>query len=79
MQPGDRIQSQLGSYAAGLAYEQFDADTVHAAKVRVIDTFGALVGDLRAIPAASHVISRRRCRTRTAPPLSAPTLKRHPT
>ena len=28
MQTGDRIQLQLSSYAAGLAYEHFDDDTV---------------------------------------------------
>src|ERR1051325_2376005 len=50
MQTGDRIQSHLSSYAAGLAYEQFDDDTVHAAKVRVIDTFGALVGGFTGDP-----------------------------
>jgi 2-methylcitrate dehydratase PrpD len=50
MQTGDRIQSQLSSYAAALAYEQFDDDTVHAAKVRVIDTFGALVGGFAGDP-----------------------------
>jgi len=50
MQTGDRIQTQLSSYAAGLAYEQFDDDTVHAAKVRVIDTFGALVGGFAGDP-----------------------------
>ena len=50
MQNGDRIQSQLSSYAAGLAYEQFDDDTVHSAKVRVIDTFGALIGGFAGDP-----------------------------
>jgi 2-methylcitrate dehydratase len=50
MQTGDRIQSQLSSYAAALAYEQCDDDTVHAAKVRVIDTFGALVGGFAGDP-----------------------------
>ena len=50
MQTRDRIQSQLSSYAAGLSYEQFDDDTVHAAKVRVIDTFGALVGGFAGDP-----------------------------
>src|SRR6476620_12216736 len=44
MPTGDRIQLQLSNYAAGLAYERLDEQTVHAAKVRVIDTFGALVG-----------------------------------
>ena len=40
----DAIQSQLSGYAARLRYEDLDRDTVHAAKVRVIDTLGALIG-----------------------------------
>ena len=40
----DAIQSQLSSYAAQLRYEELDADTIHAAKVRVIDTLAALIG-----------------------------------
>ncbi len=40
----DVIQSQLSGYAARLRYEDLDRDTIHAAKVRVIDTLGALVG-----------------------------------
>src|SRR3954468_11148340 len=47
---GDRIQLQLSNYAASLAYERLDAQTVHAAKVRVIDTFGALVGGFAGDP-----------------------------
>ena len=50
MPTGDRIQLQLSSYAAGLAYERLDEQTVHAAKVRVIDTFGALVGGFAGEP-----------------------------
>jgi 2-methylcitrate dehydratase PrpD len=50
MQTGDRIQSLLSSYAAGLSYEQLDDETVHAAKVRVIDTFGALIGGFAGDP-----------------------------
>jgi 2-methylcitrate dehydratase len=50
MPPGDRIQSQLSGYAASLAYERLDEQTVHAAKVRVIDTFGALVGGFAGDP-----------------------------
>jgi 2-methylcitrate dehydratase len=42
--PADRIQSQLSSYAARLRYEDLGKDTIHAAKVRVIDTLGALIG-----------------------------------
>ena len=50
MQTGDRIQSQLSSYAAILTFEHLDDKTVHAAKVRVIDTFGALVGGFAGDP-----------------------------
>ncbi|MGZ5164864.1 MAG: MmgE/PrpD family protein [Burkholderiales bacterium] len=41
---GDAIQSRLSGYAAQLRYEDLDADTIHAAKVRAIDTLGALIG-----------------------------------
>ena len=40
----DAIQSQLSSYAAQLRYEDLNPDTIHAAKVRVIDTLAALIG-----------------------------------
>src|SRR4051812_1089014 len=40
----DTIQSRLSRYAAELRYEDLDAQTIHAAKVRVIDTLGALIG-----------------------------------
>ena len=40
----DAIQAQLSGYAARLQYEDLDSDTVHAAKMRVIDTLGALIG-----------------------------------
>ena len=40
----DSIQSQLSGYAARLRYEDLDPEAVHAAKVRVIDTLGALIG-----------------------------------
>ena len=40
----DRIQTQLSDFAAHLRYEDLDAATVHAAKVRIIDTLGALIG-----------------------------------
>ena len=50
MPTGDRIQMQLSSYAAGLAYERLDEQTVHAAKVRIIDTIGALVGGFAGEP-----------------------------
>ena len=40
----DALQSQLSRYAAALRYDDLDAQTVHAAKVRVIDTLGALIG-----------------------------------
>ncbi len=40
----DRIQSHLSGYAARLQYDDLDPATVHAVKVRVIDTLGALIG-----------------------------------
>src|SRR3954452_3984730 len=40
----DTTQARLAGYAAALGYAQLDAETVHAAKVRVIDTLGALIG-----------------------------------
>src|SRR5688572_26020227 len=40
----DAIQAQLSGYAARLRYEDLDAAAIHAAKVRVIDTLGALIG-----------------------------------
>jgi 2-methylcitrate dehydratase len=44
MQEVDRIQSQLSSYAARIAFDDLDETTRHAATVRVIDTLGALIG-----------------------------------
>lgn len=43
-QADDAIQAQLSGFAADLCYEDLDAATIHAAKVRVIDTLGALIG-----------------------------------
>ena len=40
----DSIQHQLCAYASGLTFEQLPADAIHAAKVRIIDIFGALIG-----------------------------------
>src|SRR5688500_11272681 len=40
----DTIQSQLAGFAALLSYEDPAASAIHAAKVRVIDTLGALIG-----------------------------------
>ena len=40
----DHIQESIARYAHGLRYEDFTADAVHAAKVRIIDTIGALLG-----------------------------------
>ena len=40
----DAIQAQLSGYAAQLRYEELDAQTIAATKVRVIDTLGALIG-----------------------------------
>jgi 2-methylcitrate dehydratase len=40
----DSIQARLTSYACELKFDQLPADAVHAAKLRVIDTLGALMG-----------------------------------
>ena len=40
----DGLQSRLADYACGLAYEGLTPAAVHAVKVRVIDTLGALIG-----------------------------------
>lgn len=40
----DRIQQRLTDYACDLRYESLPPEVVHAAKVRVIDTLGALIG-----------------------------------
>ncbi len=42
-EPIDHIQERLASYAFSLSYESLGADAVHATKVRVIDTLGALL------------------------------------
>src|ERR1044071_6375388 len=44
MQTADHIQSTLSGYAARLSYAALDPETIHAAKTRVIDTLGALIG-----------------------------------
>jgi 2-methylcitrate dehydratase len=50
MDTADRIQSQLSGYAAQLANDDLDDNTVHAATVRVIDTLGALIGGFDGAP-----------------------------
>jgi 2-methylcitrate dehydratase len=42
-QPADSIQARLTRYAAELTYDDLPGEVVHAAKVRIIDTLGALV------------------------------------
>jgi 2-methylcitrate dehydratase len=56
----DVIQSQLSGYAAGLQFEDLDEQTIHAVKVRVIDTLGALIGGFFGEPcqAARDVAAR---------------------
>jgi 2-methylcitrate dehydratase len=44
MTTADRIQNALSGYAARLSNDDIDEATAHAAKVRVIDTLGALIG-----------------------------------
>ncbi len=40
----DSIQKRLTDYAGALTYDHLTADAIHAAKVRIIDTLGALMG-----------------------------------
>ncbi len=40
----DAIQERLAGYACGLHYDSLTPAPIHAAKVRIIDTLGALVG-----------------------------------
>jgi 2-methylcitrate dehydratase len=53
LKPADVIQSQLSGYAARLRYEDLDRETIHAVKVRVIDTLGALIGGFFGDPCRS--------------------------
>ena len=46
----DSIQQRLTDYACGLTFGGLPPDVVHAAKVRVIDTLGALIGGFFAEP-----------------------------
>src|SRR5258706_3862022 len=46
----DSIQQQLTNYACALRYEDIPSEVVHTAKVRVIDTLGALIGGFFAEP-----------------------------
>jgi len=48
--PVDQIQARLSGFAARLRYEDLDAATIHTAKVRVIDTLGALIGGFSGEP-----------------------------
>src|SRR5687768_8397062 len=40
----DSIQQRLTDYACALDYDDLSPDAIHAAKVRIIDTLGALIG-----------------------------------
>src|SRR3954471_1921427 len=44
LQTADRIHATLSCYAERLSYSDLDRETIHAAKTRVIDTLGALIG-----------------------------------
>ncbi|MBI4304551.1 MAG: MmgE/PrpD family protein [Chloroflexi bacterium] len=46
----DKLQERLANYAYSLNYESLSSDAVHAAKVRVIDTLGSLIGGFFAEP-----------------------------
>src|SRR5258705_11579582 len=39
----DSIQERLTSYACGIQHDGIPPEAVHAAKMRIIDTFGALI------------------------------------
>ena len=47
----DRVQQRLTDYACSLEYEGISSSAVHAAKVRIIDTLGALLGGFFSEPA----------------------------
>ena len=40
----DSVQARLASYASDLDYDSLPAEAIHAAKVRIIDTLGSLMG-----------------------------------
>ena len=46
----DSIQQCLVSYASDLSFDALPSVTVHAAKVRIIDTLGALIGGYFGVP-----------------------------
>ena len=46
----DKLQERLATYACALNYEDLPPAVIHAAKVRVIDTMGALVGGFSGEP-----------------------------
>ncbi|WP_163266579.1 MmgE/PrpD family protein [Chelativorans alearense] len=56
----DPIRERLAAYAAGLHFDDLPVEVVHAAKLRIIDTLGALVGGLSGAPCqiARSVASR---------------------
>src|ERR1051325_2787833 len=46
----DAIQEAFTSYATDLSFESLPPEAVHAAKVRIIDTFGSLLGGYNGEP-----------------------------
>ncbi len=46
----DSVQEWLAEYSSGFNYEALPEETVHAVKVRVIDTLGALIGGFHGEP-----------------------------
>lgn len=56
----DAIQRRLTDYACELTYEKLPQEVVHAAKVRVIDTLGSLIGGFFEEPArlARNVVAQ---------------------
>ncbi len=46
----DKLQERLANYAGALNYTRLSPEAIHAAKVRVIDTLGSLIGGFFAEP-----------------------------
>lgn len=49
-QINDPVQSRLADYAAGLSFEALPGEAVNAAKLRLVDTLGVLIGGLDGEP-----------------------------
>ncbi len=78
----DSIQQRLTRYACGLSYDAIPAAVLHAAKIRVIDTLGVLIGAFFGAPCSlvRNFAAQSACgdgatllgtRTRTTPDMAA--------